>query len=546
MKRILFILMVLFGATPLMAQRVRTTTYAQIEDQHTILETKNDNATIIFPVQPGMVNHQLTYIVGPSVSGITVTVSTETAGTYVTCGSASSTRGGTITCSNVTANTVKVVYSGYAGSGTVDADYYGTTTLAPIASGGVPGGTGPCLNTYVAYFTGATQLGCDSGLTYASSNLTIGPANGTITASTLLTVSSPTLTNSGRWVDINQTATTVELYNGGSFAFSSTNQSSGGADVFLRRDASGTLAQRNGANAQTFNIYNTYTDATHNEYGQLLFSSNVFVIGTNNNNGTGRAIRFAPSGQSPNFWEIGDLSGGSGTKLGPITDNVNAIGDATHRVSNTFSVAVTTDTINGATAGNLTLNPFGSNKAISTTSMGATTFLFAATSGTTGTSLNTGGTWRVTGLDALATTTTFALCKSSDVTGGIVYADTAACLASLAKFKNTIEDLKPQDALDLVLKLQPSKFYWNDGEQGGRQQFGFIADDYTDRYGNHKLGASTINPSLGDYTSGGELHGFQYMQYTAVLTGAIQAEHQRVTDLQAEVERLKSAVQKQN
>lgn len=38
---------------------------------------------------------------------------------------------------------------------------------------------------------------------------------------------------------------------------------SGGNDLILARDAAGTLAQRNGANAQTYNLYGTYTDASN-------------------------------------------------------------------------------------------------------------------------------------------------------------------------------------------------------------------------------------------------------------------------------------------
>jgi hypothetical protein len=51
-------------------------------------------------------------------------------------------------------------------------------------------------------------------------------------------------------------------------------------DVFLLRDAANTLALRNGANAQTFNVYNTFTDASNYEVGQVSWSTNVFTIAT--------------------------------------------------------------------------------------------------------------------------------------------------------------------------------------------------------------------------------------------------------------------------
>ena len=55
---------------------------------------------------------------------------------------------------------------------------------------------------------------------------------------------------------------------------------SGAADVRLARDAAGSLAQRNSTNAQTFNIYNTYTDASNYERGFMKWNSNVLEIGT--------------------------------------------------------------------------------------------------------------------------------------------------------------------------------------------------------------------------------------------------------------------------
>jgi hypothetical protein len=51
-------------------------------------------------------------------------------------------------------------------------------------------------------------------------------------------------------------------------------------DVILARDAAQTLAQRNGANAQTFRVYNTYTDASNYERGILAWESNALFVGT--------------------------------------------------------------------------------------------------------------------------------------------------------------------------------------------------------------------------------------------------------------------------
>ena len=48
----------------------------------------------------------------------------------------------------------------------------------------------------------------------------------------------------------------------------------------LYADAADTLAQRRSTNAQTFNLYNTYTDASNYERGFMKWNSNVLEIGT--------------------------------------------------------------------------------------------------------------------------------------------------------------------------------------------------------------------------------------------------------------------------
>ena len=51
-------------------------------------------------------------------------------------------------------------------------------------------------------------------------------------------------------------------------------------DAYLARDAADTFAQRRGTNAQTFNIYNTYTDGSNYEGAALKWESNTLKIGT--------------------------------------------------------------------------------------------------------------------------------------------------------------------------------------------------------------------------------------------------------------------------
>jgi hypothetical protein len=79
------------------------------------------------------------------------------------------------------------------------------------------------------------------------------------------------------------------------------------AEIELIRDAANTLAQRNGTNAQTFRIYNTFTDASNYERGFMRWSSNVLQIGTEAaGTGGARAVNI----QSANTVTLGN--GGTG------------------------------------------------------------------------------------------------------------------------------------------------------------------------------------------------------------------------------------------
>ena len=57
------------------------------------------------------------------------------------------------------------------------------------------------------------------------------------------------------------------------------NNNASSPDIFIARDAANTLAQRNGTNAQTFRLYNTYTDASNFENLQFSCESNELRIG---------------------------------------------------------------------------------------------------------------------------------------------------------------------------------------------------------------------------------------------------------------------------
>lgn len=63
------------------------------------------------------------------------------------------------------------------------------------------------------------------------------------------------------------------------------------SDLYLYRDAANTIGQRNSTTAQTFNLYNTYTDGSNYERGAFKFDTNRLVIDTEEaGTGTARGI----------------------------------------------------------------------------------------------------------------------------------------------------------------------------------------------------------------------------------------------------------------
>lgn len=100
------------------------------------------------------------------------------------------------------------------------------------------------------------------------------------------------LTSGFRWnstgtgIDMIVTGSTVFFANNGHFRlraacpleWSSGNPETAAGDLFLQRDAANVLAQRNGANAQTSRLYNTYTDASNYERLSIGFTGGLAII----------------------------------------------------------------------------------------------------------------------------------------------------------------------------------------------------------------------------------------------------------------------------
>jgi hypothetical protein len=95
--------------------------------------------------------------------------------------------------------------------------------------------------------------------------------------------------------------------------------------VSLTRDANDALAQRRDTNAQTFNIYNTFTSSTNHERGFLKWSSNVFQIGTEKGSGGGTARQMDFQIDGTNVFSLGRSGGPRIAGLTSYVSNVDSV-----------------------------------------------------------------------------------------------------------------------------------------------------------------------------------------------------------------------------
>lgn len=127
--------------------------------------------------------------------------------------------------------------------------------------------------------------------------------SGAVTQAAGLTISSGAIRFANSTGDIGLVGTSIQVVAAGGFSWSTNSTWNSTGDVFLRRDAAGTLALRNSTNAQTFNIYNTYTDASNYERGFFRWSSNILKFGSEAaGTGTLRGLQLGATGTSLGFF----------------------------------------------------------------------------------------------------------------------------------------------------------------------------------------------------------------------------------------------------
>ena len=122
------------------------------------------------------------------------------------------------------------------------------------------------------------------------------------------------------------------------------------SDTTIFRDAAGILAQRNGVNAQTSRIYNTYTDASNYERGVVAWASNVLRIGTEKaGTGTARNVELQYDGTTQITLKSGNEAiVGAGAQ--PLVTFGHSSANTSARIGFNNGVQIMNSTINSVAA----------------------------------------------------------------------------------------------------------------------------------------------------------------------------------------------------
>jgi hypothetical protein len=104
----------------------------------------------------------------------------------------------------------------------------------------------------------------------------------------------------------------------------------GTGDVLLNRDSADTLALRRSTNAQTFRVYNTYTDGSNGEYLQCAWSGNIAYVRTMaQGTGVSRSFVIGTFGSSSLYFQTNSVTKWEVSSSGhflTIADNTYDIG----------------------------------------------------------------------------------------------------------------------------------------------------------------------------------------------------------------------------
>jgi len=157
-----------------------------------------------------------------------------------------------------------------------------------------------------------------------TSTTTINPTNGqpTISQTNAITLNT---SNAMQLNHGNNDAVFIRPTSSGRGRFALVDNTNGNP-AYMYSDAANALDQRNGTNAQTFRVYNTFTDASNYERGFIRYSSNQLEIG-HEAAGTGSGDRLIVI-RRPNAGTILDVVGAStiSARIGSVSGFATAMG----------------------------------------------------------------------------------------------------------------------------------------------------------------------------------------------------------------------------
>lgn len=194
-------------------------------------------------------------------------------------------------------------------------------------------------------------------------------------------------------------------------------------DLLLVRDAANTFSQRNSTTAQTFRVYNTFTDAANYERGVIEWSGNVLTIGQQwAGTGTTRSVQLRSGGilniniGTTNVWQWST----SGHLLA-VTDNSFDIGaaGATRPRDAFFSHAVSVGILDSGAASTLALrtNAGTGQVDILHTASATRTVTLTGSNGGNPTISTSAGSLAITPAVVMASTLTFSTAASKIIPG---------------------------------------------------------------------------------------------------------------------------------
>lgn len=178
-------------------------------------------------------------------------------------------------------------------------------------------------------------------------------------------------------------------------AWSASSSNPANPDLYLYRDAAGTLAQRNGANAQEFRLYGTYTDVSNSarlaiKYATLTSGGSPGFVLHSENTGTGSSAGIELKIDGDNVLQ-GVFFGSRRWYMDkstwrPTPTNTYDFGTTTNRFQSLYlgqslTGSATTGAINIATTWNTSGTPSLINIAVTDTASNAASMLIKATVG---------------------------------------------------------------------------------------------------------------------------------------------------------------------